>query len=103
MRHPTFGLGRIEVITPRATGSSAQVSFNSVGRKTLILEYAKLVLELIPSSSSSITYHDPVPDDPARRRPDIGRARTELNWQPRVPLHEGLRHTIEYFRQLQAQ
>jgi nucleoside-diphosphate-sugar epimerase len=65
-----------------------------------ILEYAQLVLELIPSSSSSITYHDPVPDDPARRRPDIGRVRSELNWQPRVPLREGMRRTIEYFREV---
>ncbi|MCI0675112.1 MAG: UvrD-helicase domain-containing protein [Phycisphaerales bacterium] len=42
VRHPTFGLGRVELITPRASGASAQVAFNSVGRKTLILEYAKL-------------------------------------------------------------
>jgi nucleoside-diphosphate-sugar epimerase len=67
-----------------------------------ILEYAKLVLELIPSSSSTITYVDPVPDDPSRRRPDIGRARSELNWEPRVPLREGLRKTIDYFREVTA-
>jgi nucleoside-diphosphate-sugar epimerase len=67
-----------------------------------ILEYAQMVLELVPSSSSSITYHDPVPDDPARRRPDIGRARSELNWQPRVPLRDGLSRTIDYFREVTA-
>ena len=67
-----------------------------------ILEYAKLVLELIPSSSSSISYHDPVPDDPARRRPDIGRAQSELSWAPRVPLREGLGKTIAYFREVTA-
>lgn len=65
-----------------------------------ILDYARLVLELIPSSSSSITYHDPVPDDPSRRRPDIGRARSELQWEPRVPLREGLSRTIDYFREV---
>jgi DNA helicase II / ATP-dependent DNA helicase PcrA len=42
VRHPKFGLGRIEIVTPRVSGSSAQVAFNSAGRKTLILEYAKL-------------------------------------------------------------
>lgn len=42
VQHPIFGLGRIEFVTRRASGSSAQVAFNSVGRKTLILEYAKL-------------------------------------------------------------
>ncbi len=42
VRHPTFGLGRIEIVTPRARGSSVQVAFNSAGRKTLIVEFAKL-------------------------------------------------------------
>ena len=67
-----------------------------------ILDYARIVLELLPSSSSSITYVDPVPDDPSRRRPDIGRARTELSWEPRVPLGEGLAKTIAYFREVTA-
>ncbi|MCZ6835688.1 MAG: UvrD-helicase domain-containing protein [Planctomycetota bacterium] len=40
--HPKFGLGKIEAITRRPAGSSAQVTFSSVGTKTLILEYAKL-------------------------------------------------------------
>jgi UDP-glucuronate decarboxylase len=65
-----------------------------------ILEYAQLVLELIPSSSSTITYLPPVPDDPSRRRPDINRAHAELSWGPRVPLREGLGKTIDYFREV---
>jgi nucleoside-diphosphate-sugar epimerase len=65
-----------------------------------ILEYAQLVLELIPTSGSTITYLDPMPDDPARRRPDIGRARSELGWQPQVPLREGVGKTIDYFREV---
>ena len=56
-----------------------------------IIEYAKLVLELIPSSKSRITYMPPVPDDPSRRRPDITRVRSELGWQPQVPLARGSR------------
>jgi UDP-glucuronate decarboxylase len=67
-----------------------------------IVDYARIVLELVPSSSSSITYVDPVPDDPSRRRPDIDRARTELMWEPRVPLGEGLAKTIAYFREVTA-
>jgi nucleoside-diphosphate-sugar epimerase len=67
-----------------------------------ILEYAKMVLELIPSSTSQITYLPPVPDDPSRRRPDIGRAQGELGWGPRVPLAEGLARTIDYFREVTA-
>jgi len=42
VRHPTFGIGRVESITPRPAGSSARVRFQVVGMKTLILEYAKL-------------------------------------------------------------
>jgi DNA helicase-2/ATP-dependent DNA helicase PcrA len=42
VRHPTFGLGRVESIVPRAAGASARVAFESVGTKTLILEYARL-------------------------------------------------------------
>jgi nucleoside-diphosphate-sugar epimerase len=65
-----------------------------------ILEYAQKVLELLPGSSSVITYRDPVPDDPSRRQPDIARARSELGWQPRVPLAEGLSKTIAYFKEV---
>lgn len=39
-----------------------------------------------------------VEDDPQRRKPDITRAKTFLNWEPRVPLKDGLQKTIEYFR-----
>jgi nucleoside-diphosphate-sugar epimerase len=67
-----------------------------------ILDYARLVLELIPSSKSRITYMPPVPDDPSRRRPDITRVRTELGWQPQVPLRTGIENTIEYFREVTA-
>lgn len=42
VRHPTFGVGRVEAITPRPRGSAARVNFQSVGTKTLLLEYAKL-------------------------------------------------------------
>src|SRR5437588_553303 len=67
-----------------------------------ILDYASLVLELIPSSSSEIVYMPPVPDDPSRRRPDIGRARSELSWEPRIALRDGLARTIEFFREVTA-
>jgi nucleoside-diphosphate-sugar epimerase len=37
-------------------------------------------------------------DDPRTRRPDTSKARARLGWEPKVPLEEGLRRTIEYFR-----
>lgn len=42
VRHPTFGLGRVETVRRRPAGGSAQVMFRDVGTKTLILEYAPL-------------------------------------------------------------
>ena len=63
-------------------------------------ELADLVLEL--TGSSSEIRHLPLPeDDPKVRQPDITRARELLDWEPQVPLREGLARTIEYFRGLQ--
>jgi len=68
-----------------------------------ILECAKLVLA-ITGSTSQIRY-EPLPqDDPKLRRPDITRARTLLGWEPRINLEEGLRLSLDYFRNaVQAQ
>jgi len=65
-----------------------------------ILELAEKVLTLIPESRSEVVY-EPLPeDDPMQRQPDITLAQKELNWNPVVPLDEGLRHTINYFRKI---
>jgi UDP-glucuronate decarboxylase len=62
-----------------------------------MLELAELVLRLVGSKSRIV--HRPLPaDDPKVRRPDITLIRQELGWQPKVPLEEGLRETIAYFR-----
>jgi dTDP-glucose 4,6-dehydratase len=64
-----------------------------------MLELAELVLRLTGSRSTIV--HKPLPtDDPRQRQPDITKARTELGWEPAVPLEEGLRRTIPYFRDL---
>ena len=42
VQHPTFGLGRVESVVRRPVGSSARITFQGIGTKTLILEYAKL-------------------------------------------------------------
>ncbi|MEM3191134.1 MAG: GDP-mannose 4,6-dehydratase, partial [Candidatus Parvarchaeota archaeon] len=64
--------------------------------ETSIKELAEKIIGLT-SSSSGISYLPPEPDDPKRRRPDIGLARKSLGWQPRVSLEEGLKLTIEWF------
>ncbi|HVO04580.1 MAG TPA: hypothetical protein VMT54_20450, partial [Candidatus Cybelea sp.] len=43
----------------------------------------------------------PLPqDDPRRRQPDISYARKQLNWEPRVPLRQGIQATVAYFDRL---
>lgn len=63
-------------------------------------ELAELTLALIPESASKIVYRPLPADDPKKRRPDIALARELLGWSPVVPLAEGLKRTIEYFRNL---
>jgi UDP-glucuronate decarboxylase len=59
-----------------------------------ILALAREVRRVVPTSAPLV--HLPLPqDDPHRRQPDIGRARTVLGWSPRVRLSEGLRRTAE--------
>ncbi len=61
--------------------------------------FAREVLELT-GSDSTIIYKDLPQDDPKVRQPNIRRAREILDWEPKVPLREGLAKTIEYFRNL---
>jgi dTDP-glucose 4,6-dehydratase len=49
-------------------------------------------------SASRIVYRPLPEDDPKVRQPDITRARTLLDWEPKVGLEEGLTKTLEYFR-----
>jgi dTDP-glucose 4,6-dehydratase len=61
-----------------------------------ILECAREVLAVTGSKSGILC--QPLPeDDPVRRRPDIGRARALLGWEPKVKLREGLKKSLEYF------
>lgn len=64
-----------------------------------ILELANLVLELT-GSKSKIVFKSLPADDPVRRRPDITLARQKLGWEPKTPLREGLKRTIEWFRSI---
>ena len=62
-----------------------------------VAQLAERVLALTGSMSSIV--REPLPeDDPKVRQPDITRARDLLGWEPRVPLDEGLRRTVAYFR-----
>jgi UDP-glucuronate decarboxylase len=63
-----------------------------------IKELAEKVLTLT-GSTGKIVYKDIPPDDPKQRQPDITLAREKLGWEPRIRLDEGLKKTIDYFKQ----
>ena len=61
-----------------------------------ILELAEKVIELT-NSGSKIVFESLPSDDPKQRQPDIRVARERLEWEPEIPLEEGLKHTTAYF------
>jgi dTDP-glucose 4,6-dehydratase len=63
-----------------------------------LLELAKLILRLTGGRSEIVFQPLPV-DDPRVRQPDITRARTLLGWEPRFDIDQGLRLTIDWFRE----
>jgi len=68
-------------------------------RQITILELAEKITQLTNSESEIL--FEPLPeDDPKQRQPDITLARQTLGWEPKVPLEEGLKKTIEYFREI---
>jgi dTDP-glucose 4,6-dehydratase len=62
-----------------------------------VLELARLIRDLVGSTSDIVRQPLPV-DDPKVRQPDISQARAVLEWEPKVSLRDGLAQTIEYFR-----
>jgi UDP-glucuronate decarboxylase len=67
--------------------------------ETTVAELAQKIIAL--TGSRSKLEHRPLPvDDPVQRCPDIGRAKSVLGWEPKVPLETGLKRTIAFFDQL---
>jgi len=64
-----------------------------------MIELADRVKRLT-GSRSKIVHRELPQDDPTQRKPDITKARTHLDWEPRVPLEDGLNETVGYFRKL---
>lgn len=63
-----------------------------------ILQFAEEVLK-VTGSRSALEYRPLLfEDDPSRRRPDISKAKARLDWEPRVPLREGLETTVAWYR-----
>lgn len=64
-----------------------------------IEDFAKEVIQ-ITNSKSRIIYKDLPIDDPQIRQPDISKAKTILNWSPKVSREEGLKITLDYFKRM---
>ena len=64
-----------------------------------ILDLAQKLIRLT-GTKSKIIFEPLPPDDPRQRQPNISLAKEKLGWEPRVPLEEGLRKTVDYFKQL---
>ena len=70
-------------------------------REMTILEFAEHIRKMTGTKSKLV--YKPLPeDDPKQRKPDITKAKKLLGWEPKVPLEEGLRETVEYFRGVQS-
>ncbi len=72
------------------------VNIGNPGEYT-ILQLAEAVRDMV-DPTAEINFKPLPSDDPRRRRPDITKAKTLLNWEPTVPLSEGLKLTIDDFR-----
>jgi dTDP-glucose 4,6-dehydratase len=70
-------------------------------REMTIAEFARTIIEMT-GSRGGVVHHDLPVDDPKQRRPDISKAKRVLGWSPVVSLEEGMRRTVEYFREVHA-
>ena len=63
-----------------------------------LLQFAEEILKLTGSKSKIV--YEPLPqDDPKQRQPDITKAKEILGWEPKVDRSEGLKRTLEYFKE----
>jgi UDP-glucuronate decarboxylase len=74
------------------------VNLGNPGEFTM-LELAEQILKKV-GSKSKLVFRSLPSDDPKQRKPDITLAKTRLDWEPKVPLSEGLDRTIAYFAKL---
>jgi UDP-glucuronate decarboxylase len=81
-------MAQTEIVGPMNLGNPGEFTMHQL---------AELTLKLVGGKSKII--YKPLPaDDPKQRQPDIALARKVLKWEPTVPLEEGLKRTIEYFK-----
>jgi UDP-glucuronate decarboxylase len=90
--------GFIRLMNTEGEGVHLPMNLGNPGEFT-IRQLAELTIEMVGSDSKLV--FAPLPeDDPTQRQPNIARAKRLLDWEPTVPLREGLARTIEYFRSI---
>lgn len=77
-----------EIIGPVNIGNPGEFTVKQLAEKVLALV----------GSRSKLIYVDLPQDDPVKRQPDISLAKTVLNWEPKIPLDDGLVKTISFFK-----
>ena len=85
-----------QILAMRKGGPGEIFNIGNDDEKT-ILQFTKLIKRLT-NSKSKIVFQDLPIDDPHQRRPDISKAKKNLNWEPKISLEEGLKVTIKYFK-----
>jgi len=94
--HPIFRFEALIALMDSDASLTGPVNFGNPVESTM-LELAELILSLT-GSRSEVVFRTAPPDDPRQRCPDITVAKRHFNWSPRVPLEDGLKETITYFR-----
>ena len=89
----------LEAMMQTPDGVTGPVNLGNPGEFT-VRELAETIIR-ITGSKSKIAYKPLPQDDPARRKPDVTLARELLGWTPGIALEDGLRQTIDYFRNLE--
>jgi dTDP-glucose 4,6-dehydratase len=69
-------------------------------REMSVLQFAHLINDLTGNRTRIVFEDKRIQGDPQNRQPDIRKANRVLGWEPNVPVEEGLRYTIEYFRKV---
>ncbi|MBP5584775.1 MAG: SDR family oxidoreductase [Lentisphaeria bacterium] len=89
----------LEAMMKTPVDVTGPVNLGNPGEFT-VRELAETIIR-ITGSDSKIIYRPLPQDDPARRKPDVSLARELLGWTPDISLEDGLRQTIDYFRNLE--
>ena len=81
--------------------NSGDAGPTNIGNPTeyTVRQLAEIVVELT-GATSPIEFRPLPEDDPKVRKPDISRARSLLQWEPKVDVRHGIRRTVAYFREL---